>query len=356
MPYLRQKSPVTISAQIGEYEFDYPIQSDNPIEIVFDPGDPMLYVRAEKIQNVKKPALGLSRHGLLEFVRQSDPSADLLEEFDHGPDVVSEFFGHVYVSGSVPFKIWYVPFEAHGDSVFNLDADRDGQFLGGLFDGGDLFRGNFDDLPNSREVLNDIQAGSNGSLFIKPEAEDAKIKYAIHAGEATWVFNGPAETFWFRGERGEDGSLFNGTPLDFLDVRSNDKMEAMVHGDGHFVLRATAVIGVGSIEVESAITISNEGITASLKGRAEWSADFEYLGVSISGKAIATFTAEVTIEIDDDGDVHVSGSVEADGKLKGEFNGEKKTFFDDSIGASLDDGVFLFEFPMGAGEFELDLF
>ncbi len=352
VPYLRQKSPVTISAQIGEYAFDYPIQEDNPIEVVFDPGDPMLYLRAEKIQNLRKPALGLSRHGLLEFVRQRDPAADLVEEFGHGPDVVPDLFGHVYVSGSVPFKIWYVPFEAHGDSVYNLDADRDGQILAGLFDGDDLFRGNFDDLPNSRDVLRDIQAGNNGLLLIKPENEDAKIKYAVHAGEATWVFNGPAESFWFRGQRGTGGSLFEGTPLGFLNVRSTDVLEAMVHSDGHFVLRATAGIGVGAIDLEFVITISNEGISASVTGTTEFSAHIDVPGGTVSGKATVEIGANISIDIDDEGNPRLSGSITASAKLK--HHGTN--LFSGGIGALVRNRGFRFHLPKGVGNIDLDLF
>jgi len=343
VPYLRQKSPVTISAQIGEYTFDYAIQQDNPIEVVFDPGDPMLYLRADKIQNLRKPAIGLSRHGLLEFVRQRDPAADLVEEFGHG-DMAPVFFGHVYVSGSVPFKIWYIPFEAHGDSVYNLDADRDGQFLAGLFEGDDLFRANFDDLPNSREVLHDIQAGNNGSLLIKPESEDAKIKYAVHAGEATWVFNGPAETFWFRGQRGTGGSLFDGTPLDFLNVRSTDVLEAMVHGGGDFILRATASYGVGKADLEFGLTISNEGIVAQVTGKLEWSVTVDLRDFGLGrpgGRARADIEGTVAMEIDGN-QMYFSGSVKARGRV---WVGDKK-WVDEEIDPEVRSHGFRFDFPL----------
>jgi uncharacterized repeat protein (TIGR01451 family) len=343
VPYLRQKSPITISAQIGEFTLDYAIQQDNPIEIVFDPADPMLYLSAEKIQNLRKPAIGLSRHGLLEFVRQRDPAADLLEEFGHG-DMAPVFFGHVYVSGSVPFKIWYIPFQAHGDSVYNLDANRDGQILGGLFQGDDLFRANFDDLPNSREVLQDIQAGNNGSVLIKPEAEDAKIKYAVHAGEATWVFNGPEETFWFRGQRGTGGSLFDGTPLDFLNVRSTDVLEAMVHSDGHFILRATASYGVGNADLEYGLTISNEGIVAHVSGKLEWSVTVDLRDFGLGrpgGRARADFEGTVAMEIDGN-EVYFSGSIEARGRV---WALDKK-WVDEEIDAEVRSHGFRFDFPL----------
>jgi hypothetical protein len=351
-PYLRQKSPVTISAQIGEYTFSYSVQEDDPIEMVFDPADPMLYLRAEKFKNLRKPALGLSRNGLLEFVRQRDPAAEVIEEFGHGPDVVPAFFGHVYVSGSVPFKIWYIPFEAHGDSVYNLDANQDGQLLAGLFDGDDLFRGNFDDLPNSRTVLNDIQAGNNGLLLIKPEDhEESKFKWAVHAGEATWVFNGPAESFWFRGQRGTGGSLFDGTPLGFLDLRSTDVLEAMVHGSGDFVLRTTASYGVGDANLEFALSISDDGIEAAVKGGVEWNVDFDWGVATLSGKAKATFEAGLRIDFDQ-GQAVFSGWSVAVGKVirKG------RTYFSGGLGGYVRDNGLQFDFPLGIGSLDLDLF
>jgi hypothetical protein len=311
---------------------------------VFDPGDPMLYLRADKIQNLKKPALGLSRHGLLEFVRQRDPAADLVDEFGHGGEVAPKFFGHVHVSGSVPFKIWYIPFEAHGDSVYNLDADRDGQILGGLFDGGDLFRANFDDLPNARDVLHDIQAGNNGLLQIKPEAEDATIKYAVHVGEATWIFNGPEESFWFRGQRGTGGSLFDGTPLDFLNVRSTDVLEAMVHSDGHFILRATASYGVGRADLDFVVTISNEGITAQVSGSVEWSVSVDLRDFGLgrpSGKARADIEGTIGMFIDGD-EVYFSGSISARGRV---WALDKK-WVDKEIDADVRSQGFRFDFPL----------
>jgi hypothetical protein len=247
----------------------------------------------------------------------------------------------VYVSGSVPFKIWYIPFEAHGDSVYNLDANRDGQFLAGLFDGDDLFRANFDDLPNSRQVLHDIQAGNNGSLLIKPEAEDAKIKYAVHAGEATWVFNGPEETFWFRGQRGTGGSLFDGTPLDFLNVRSTDVLEAMVHGSGDFILRATANYGVGRADLGFTLTINNEGIEALVKGNVEWSVKVD-LGIrKVDGKARADIEDRIRLHIDE-GKVYFEGSFNTRGRVWAE--GEK--LVDEEIGVAVSNDGFEFDFPL----------
>ena len=305
-----------------------------------------------KIQNLKKPTLGLSKHGLLEFVPQRDPDTALMEEFGHG-DMAPKFFGHVHVSGSVPFKIWYVPFEAHGDSVYNLDADRDGQYLAGLFQGDDLFRGNFDNLPNSRQVLHDIQAGNNGSLLIKPEAEDAKIKYAVHAGEATWIFNGPEESFWFRGQRGTGGSLFDGTPLDFVNVRSTDVLEAMVHGGGDFILRATGHYGVGKADLELGVTIDNEGIIAHLDGKIEFSVtvDLREFGLGRpGGRARADIEGRIRLHIDED-EVYFDGSLDAQGRV---WVGDKK-WVDEDIHVEVRNQGFRFDFPL-VGDVDWDPF
>jgi hypothetical protein len=73
---------------------------------------------------------------------------------------------------------------------------------------------------------------------------------------------------------------------------------------------------------------------------------------TVSGKAIAEFEANVGIEIDDDGDVHLSGSVSAGGKLR--YNGT--TLFSGSIESKVRSKGLRFRFPRGVGSLDLDLF
>ena len=64
------------------------------------------------------------------------------------------------------------------------------------------------------------------------------------------------------------------------------------------------------------------------------------------------FTAEVAIEIDDDGDVHLSGSVSARGRLTIKINGKTKELFDDSIDSSVRSRGLRFRFPRGVGNID----
>jgi hypothetical protein len=48
---------------------------------------------------------------------------------------VTDFFGHVFTAGKIKFQAGPVPLEIDGDTVINIDADRDGQILGGVFGG-----------------------------------------------------------------------------------------------------------------------------------------------------------------------------------------------------------------------------
>ena len=45
---------------------------------------------------------------------------------------VTQFYGHIFGSATIPFKIGPIPFEADADVLISVDADRDGQPLGDL--------------------------------------------------------------------------------------------------------------------------------------------------------------------------------------------------------------------------------
>ena len=101
---------------------------------------------------------------------------------------------------------------------------------------------------------------------------------------------------------------------------------------------------------------ATEGISASVTGSVEWSAKIDFGAGTVSGKAKATITAEIAIEIDDDGDLHLSGSVSARGRLTARIAGDVKELFDDSIEANVRSRGFRFRFPRGVGNLDLDLF
>src|SRR4029079_4910433 len=149
VPYLRQKGPININAQLGPVSISYPV-IEKPVDWAFDPADPMLYLQGEKLGEIRTPTLAISLHGLLEYKPTDGPAP----EIDAG---VTQFFGHINVSANVPYKIGPVPLQIDVDEVISVDADRDGRPLGDLRDIDDIFNVLDGDFSEVREILNDVQ-------------------------------------------------------------------------------------------------------------------------------------------------------------------------------------------------------
>jgi hypothetical protein len=189
------------------------------------------------------------------------------------------------------------------------------------------------------------------SLPVKSKILQNALK--IELGQSSQVLNGPAETLWTRGEH--QGKAFQGTPLEIIGSESI-VMEGLIDFGGDFFFAQTVTSKTGGVELSHRYTISNEGITATISGDVEWSATIDYQAGTVSGKAKASFTAQVAIEIDDDGDVHLAGSVSASGKLTARIAGESTTLFSGSIEAKVRSRGLRFRFPRGVGSLDFDLF
>ncbi len=344
VPYLRRFDGSLVDARLGGLSINYFVQP-TPMHWIFDPADPMLFVKVPPVLAgpVDKAELAVSKHGLLTFKPQDPPSAGV----DAG---VTEFAGHVYGNTKLAFMIGPVPVELEADVVLNVDADRDGHLLGDLRDVADVFdilQGDFSELG---EILHDIQLGANGGLTVAvpPKKPGGKPGPKMEAGRASLVLNGPAETVWVRGQQG--GKAFPDSPIEIASA--SIVMEGLIDFGGRFLIIQTATQRAAGIELGYQFTISNEGISARIFGRAEWSVKINYGAGQVSGKAIAEIEADVAIEIDDDREVHLSGSIDASGKLR--WNGN--TLFSGSIDASVHSRGFRLRFPRGVGSLDLDLF
>ena len=345
IPYLRQKGPINFNANLGGFSLDYRV-IETLVEWIFDPADPMLYVKADKVGEVKEAALAVSLNGLIEFKPQDAPDPLI----DAG---VTEFFGHVYGTAKVPFKIGPLPMEVEAEIVANVDADRDGKLLGDLRDVDELFDVLQGDFSEVREIVNDVQLGANGTLIMAlQQKKDDPLPagtYTMEAGRASVVLDGLAETIWVRGQQG--GDVLTPPFLKRLNSSASIVTEGLITWDGAFFLSTTTSYSVGGIDFEYEIGFTHEGIFARIRGSVDWSVKFEYQGVRVSGTAIAEIEADVAIEFDDDGDVHLAGSISASGKLR--YNGNN--VFSGSIDASVRSKGFRFRFPRGVGSLDLDI-
>jgi hypothetical protein len=340
VPYLRQKGPINISANLGPITISYPV-IEKPIDWAFDPADPMLYLRAEELGAAKQPTLAISLHGLLEYKPLDLPAP----EIEAG---VTEFYGHIFGAATIPFKIGPIPFEADAEVLISVDADRDGLPLGDLRDAADLFDVLDGDFSEVREILNDIQIGINGRLDLVVIEDE----FNVELGRSSVVLNGLAETIWVRGQQG-GVNPFAGTPLESFNPGTQTVVvEGMINWDGDFLLSTTTFYNVDQINFEYGIKITNDGITAHVTGKAEFNARIDIPGGSVSGKATVEIDAEISIDIDDDGDPHLSGSITASGKLKASGT----EYFSGSIDAFVRNRGFRFKLPRGVGNIDLDLF
>jgi hypothetical protein len=339
VPYLRQKGPINVTAHLGPFALSYPVV-DKPIDWAFDPADPMLYIQGEKLGEIRAPTLAVSLHGLLEYKPQDGPAP----EIDAG---VTEFFGHIYGSVNLPFKVGPVPLQLDVEEVICIDADRDGRPLGDLADIDDLLDVLEGDFSEAEEILSDVQVGFNGKVRLDFE------KFPLELGRASGVINGLEETIWVRGQQGGVNPLA-GTPLEDFNLGTQTVVvEGMINWDGDFLLSTTTSYDTGNIDFEYGIKITNDGITAHVKGSAEFSAHIDVPNVgSVSGKATAEIEGTLRIDIDDHGNPSLSGSITASGKLRARGN----TVFSGSIDALVRKSGFRFKFPKGVGSIDLNLF
>jgi hypothetical protein len=341
VPYLRKFGQSLVDATVGGFRVSQLFQP-TPMTWVFDPADPMLYVRIPF-----GPGVAVSAHALLRFRPDDAPDGSV----DAG---ITEFTGHVYANASLPLQAAGFPLSLAADLVINVDADRDGKPLGDLGDVGQLGALIAGDPSEVREILRDIQLGANGHLSVSAPV-DSKILQAlltVELGRASVVLNGLADTVWLRGEF--QGRAFAGTAVELPD--SSVIMEGLIDlGSNHFLYIQKVSSNSTGIGLGYEFRISNEGVFLRVFGGQEWSAKIDYGAGTVSGKAKATFSAEVAIEIDDDGDVQLAGSISASGKLTARIAGDDKTLFSGSISASVRSRGFRFRFPKGVGEINLNV-
>jgi hypothetical protein len=274
----------------------------------------------------------------LEYKPQDAPAP----EIDAG---VTEFYGHIFGSATIPFKIGPVPLKVEAEHLISIDADRDGRPLGDLSDIEDLLDVLSGDFSEAEEILRDVQIGSNGKLRLDID------KFPMELGRASQVINGLEETIWVRGQQGGVNPLA-GTPLEDFNTGTTVILEGMINWDGDFLLSTQTTYDLGPAEFTYAIKITNDGITARVSGKAEFSATID-LGAagSVSGKAIAEIEGTLRIDIDDHGNPSLSGSITASGKLKARGT----TVFSGSIDALVRKSGFRFKFPKGVGSIDLNL-
>ena len=344
VPYLRRFGGSTLDVLVGGVGLNV---LQEPVHLIVDPADPLIYVRlAEQTTEGNQPTVAVSKHGLLHYTPPDPPTTEL---------AASELFGHIFAAVDIALRVKQIPgsgssdfrFTVDGDVLVNLDADRDGTFLGGVGDVDEVFNLLQGDVDVLRDMLNDVQLGASGDLALDFDTFGLDLRL----GKGSLILNGLDESIWLRTSQTEPDFLA-GTPLGWMGLGVQAVTEAFVNWDGQFLLSTTTTSRQAGTELEYEIRISHEGIGARVTGRGEWSATIDFGAGTVSGKAIAELEGNIRIVIDDDGDPHVSGSITAKGRLRA----SGRTLFDGSIEASVKSRGFRFRFPRGVGNLDLDLF
>jgi hypothetical protein len=161
----------------------------------------------------------------------------------------------VYAAGTYPLA--GLPMYAYGDVTVDLDANRDGMFLGGSGNASQLFRG---DLSAVEAVLRDVNVGVNGGLNLGYTV--AGYSVTVPLGEASAFYSGPRQGVWFQGAQGTAVNPWAGTVLEDFQVGPGTAVEGYAYRDGRFSVSTTSSYKLFTLDAALTVTVTNTAITA----------------------------------------------------------------------------------------------
>jgi hypothetical protein len=214
---------------------------------------------------------------------------------------LTQFFGQVFVHGSVPFVIAGIPFNVSGDATMNLDVNNTGQFLDGQANAGKLYSGV---LTNASTIVQDVQIGVNGTLDVGYSYGGFKFSLPLGGGSA--VYNGPLGGVWLRTVGGTNPLA--GTPFSSLNSGPSDSVEGAIFANGQFFVTLTSGYSIGPGRLAFTLTLDNNGISAVADGSLKVELDSnDYGQFNVTAALSASFVS---------GKVNWSGSASASGRVK----------------------------------------
>jgi hypothetical protein len=129
---------------------------------------------------------------------------------------LTQFFGQIFLNGSIQIPIDGIPLTVAGNVTANLDVNNTGQFLDGAANAGQLVSNT---LADASTILHDVDIGVNGTVSISyPPSSDTSstggFKFSVPLGGASAVYNGPLGGVWFEAIGGPNPLA--GTPFSSL--------------------------------------------------------------------------------------------------------------------------------------------
>ncbi len=256
--------------------------------LVINPADPSYGARlTDSSLPGNPPTWHVSFNGMVPNRPDLTPSAE------SGAAGLTDFYGHVFATWEVPIVSPLLGLFWLGEATVDLDADDDGEWLGGAGNAHQLLRG---DLGEAADVLTDINVGFDGSALYR--FSKGPVSFNVTLGRGSAVYNGHEQAAWFRGMKGTGQNPWQGTLLSALEFGQNDFLEGTVSfRTGRFYAHSTSVYTLpGNAELNFAVTLQDTGFRAEVTGEVEWRATERISGVDASCRARGD--AEGSFEID----------------------------------------------------------
>lgn len=247
VPYLVYGDAGSLKLNFGQVSLTTTDQSE--LVMIADPADPMLYVGYQDY------AFAGSLNGRIPFNTAVTPPAENTGLTGAIAPRLGGYSGHVYAAGEFPLA--GVPMSVHGDVTVDLDADGDGQFLGGAGNASQLFRG---DLTAVEAVLRDVNVGVNGGVSLGYTVAGRSL--TVPLGEASVFYSGPRQGVWFKGAQGTAVNPWAGTALEDFQVGPGTAIEGYAYRDGRFSVSTTSSYKLFTLDAALTVTVTNDSIRA----------------------------------------------------------------------------------------------
>jgi hypothetical protein len=327
VPYFYFNGDTDLNFTFGMLEMIEPTQE---VLIAFNPVDPSLGVKlTTPVTDFEPPSFHLSFRGMVPYRPDLTPAAP-------GSIRVTSFYGHAFATWEAPLA--GIPITWHGAATVDLDADDDGEWLGGGGNAHQLFRGN---LMASSSVLRDISLGFNGRAVFHHTKPGPDFHFVL--GRASAAYNGDQAGLWFKGKKGVENP-WAGSPLSALEMNQEDVIEGTIFANGRFFLSTTSTMNLpGDSELHLTITMSDREFTAEVEGTLAVTG-----GATIDGfgaECSTTATARGALEIGYSSGLDFSGSLRLDGRIRCYVAGERVASARFDVGGEIDNDGVTFDLP-----------
>jgi len=313
VPYLVYNDVATIGFHFGLSD----VTDEFHALVMLNPTDPSYAARMTADNNTHTTAQPeswhFSFHGLVPYRPTMTPSEG------SGGVGLQNFFGHVFATWEAPVGV--LPFFWRGSALVDLDANDDGNWLGGAGNAHQLFHG---DLGAALNVMSDVNIGFEGSAFVNLAQLNSHIPFnPVRLGRAAAIVNGRQQGIWFKGMKGTAGNPWQGTVLSALDFGENDVMEGTFFDVHHFHMTSTSTLTLpGNAELAFTLIFEDSGLHADVMGGVRWNATVPVNSVDASCRARGD--AEGSLDIGWGGShLDFAGAIGVDGRVRCYVGGQR---------------------------------